>query len=82
MTTATHTLTNGAENFIFSVSDTEATLTTINQFGAETDKEVTTVEELRSLWLAALKHGCKRGWTNPIRIQPSAFDNEEPLYCD
>lgn len=74
MTTATHTLTNGVQNFIFTVSGSEAILTTISQFGAEVEKEVMTVAALRAQWTAALKHGCKRGWTNPIRTQPSAFD--------
>ena len=77
MTTATHSLTNGQDNFLFTVNGSEGTLITINQFGAETEKEVMTVEELRRWWKAAFKHGCKRGWTNSIRIQPSAFDENQ-----
>jgi hypothetical protein len=74
MTTATHVLTNGESNFIFTVNGSEGVLTTINQFGAEIEKEIMTVEELRQWWKAAFKHGCKRGWTNPVRVEPSAFE--------
>jgi len=74
MTIATHSLTNGKNNFLFTVNGSEGTLITINQFGAEIEKEVMTVEELRQLWKAAVKHGCKRGWTNLLRAEPSAFE--------
>ena len=77
MTTATHTLTNGLQNFIFSVTDMEASLATINEWGVEVEKEIMSVAALRQQWTAALKHGCKRGWTNPRREQPSAFESDD-----
>ena len=77
MLTVTHTLTNGVQNFIFSVTDTEASLTEINEWGVEVEKEIMSVAALRQWWTAALKHGCKRGWTNPRREHPSAFESDD-----
>ena len=77
MTTATHSLTNGLQNFIFTVTDFDASLVVINEWGQETHKEVMSVQELRRQWAAAIKHCCHRGWTNPRRSQPSAFDADD-----
>ena len=77
MTTATHILTNGVSNFLFTVSGNVGTLTTVNEFGALIQKETMSVSALRDQWKAALKHGCKRGYINPRRVQPSAFDRED-----
>ena len=75
MTTTTHSLTNGVSNFIFSIAGDEGTLTTVNEWGVVIQKEVMTVPDLRQMWTAALKNGCKRGWTAPRREQPSGFDD-------
>ena len=77
MTTTTHSLTNGVSNFIFSVAGNKGFLTTINEWGVEIEKEEMTVPALRKMWAAALKNGCKRGWTAPLREQPSVFETDD-----
>ena len=84
MTTATHTLTNGAQNFIFEISDV-ALIKFVNEFGAITETMEFTIEEGRKQWKLALSCGCKRGYTNPLRPEPSAFAvemGETPLFVD
>lgn len=72
---ATHTLTNGFQNFIFEVDADHATVKTINAFGNCDLVEELTVDQARYQWKMALKHGCTIGWTvSEYRQQPSAFD--------
>ena len=85
MTTATHTLTNGLQNFIFEVSADTCVIKFVNAFGAITETMEFTVEEGRKQWKLALGCGCTRGYTNPRRPEPSAFAvemGETPLYVD
>lgn len=77
MTITTHSLTNGVSNFIFAISGNEGSLTTVNEWGVVIQKEVMTVSALRQMWTAALKNGCKRGWTAPRREQPSVFEADD-----
>jgi hypothetical protein len=85
MTIATHTLTDGLNNFIFEVSDETCLIKFVNCFGAITETMQFTVEEGRKQWKLALACGNKRGYTNPRRPEPSAFAvemGEVPLYVD
>jgi hypothetical protein len=85
MTTATHTLTDGLNNFIFEVSDDTCLIKFVNCFGAITETMQLTVEKGRKQWSLALRMGNKRGYTNPRRPEPSAFAvemGEVPLYVD
>jgi len=85
MTTSTHTLTNGLQNFIFEVAGDTCLIKFVNCFGAITETMEFTVAEGRKQWKLALDCGCKRGYTNPRRPEPSAFAvemGETPLYVD
>ena len=85
MTTATHTLTDGLNNFIFEVSAKNCSIKFVNCFGAITETMEFTVEEGRKQWKLALACGNKRGYTNPRRSEPSAFAvemGETPLFVD
>ena len=85
MTTATHTLTDGLNNFIFEVSAENCLIKFVNCFGAITDTMEFTVEGGRRQWKLALACGSKRGYTNPLRPEPSAFAveaGETPLFVD
>ena len=75
MTTATHTLTNGLQNFIFEVTADVCLIKFVNCFGVITETMEFTIEEGRKQWKLALDCGCKRGYTNPRRPEPSAFDD-------
>jgi hypothetical protein len=75
MTTATHTLTNGLQNFIFEVTEDVCLIKFVNCFGAITETMEFTIEEGRKQWKLALDCGCERGYTNPRRSEPSAFDD-------
>jgi hypothetical protein len=85
MTTATHSLTDGLNNFIFEVTADVCLIKFVNCFGAITETMECTVEEGRKHWALALRQGNKRGYTNPRRPEPSAFAvemGETPLYVD
>ena len=81
MATATHTLTNGIENYQFEIDGDFAVLTTINasigRNGGLIAKEKITTTEARKMWAYGLKHGCTKGWTEATLTDPEA-----PLYVD
>lgn len=85
MATATHTLTDGLNNFIFEVSADACLIKFVNCFGAITETMEFTIAEGRKQWKLALDCGNKRGYTKPRRPEPSAFAaemGEVPLYVD
>lgn len=85
MTIATHTLTDGLNNFIFEVTPDVCLIKFVNCFGAITETMELTIQEGRKQWQLALRMGNKRGYTNPRRPEPSAFAvemGETPLYVD
>ena len=79
--TATHTLTNGIENFLFEIRGDVTILTTIDaaigRNGGLLAKEEITTAEARKMWAYGLKHGCTEGWT-----EATIADPEAPLYVD
>ena len=81
MTTATHTLTNGIENYQFEIQGDLTILTTVNaaigRNGGLLAREEITTAEARKMWGYALKHGCVKGWT-----EATVADPEAPLYVD
>ena len=81
MTTTTHTLTNGIENYQFQIDGETAILTTIDaaigRNGGLLAKEEITAAEARKMWAYGLKHGCTEGWTEATLV-----DQEAPLFCD
>ncbi len=84
MTTATHTLTDGLNNFIFEVSTDICLIKFVNCFGAITETMEFTVEEGRKQWKLALACGNKRGYSLPRRPEPSLFaikKGEKPLHA-
>ena len=78
-TVAIHTLTNGSDNFIFSIEADRVTVTCVDQFGAQFGEDVYSLEQGRKVFIDAQEfHHCRRGWTNAHRAMPVRFEELTP----
>ena len=72
---AIQTLTNGSDNFIFSIEADRVTVTCVDQFGAKFGEDVYSIDQGRDVWnKAQAHHHCRRGWTNAHRETPVRFE--------